>query len=127
MAQLAAAAGVSMRRLYRLFASRENLLRELEREPPPGARGRILEAAFELLGQSGLADLSIDELAARAGVSRATLYRLFPGKSALFRELIQTYSPWEAVADAIEAAPGSPPAELMPKVGRALADALAGR
>src|SRR5437879_1351996 len=73
MAQLAAAAGLSLRQLYRLFESRAKLFRELEREPPPGARERILEAAFELLGQSGLADLSMDALAGRADVSRATL------------------------------------------------------
>jgi len=40
----------------------------------------------------------MDELAEASSVSRATLYRLFPGKSALFREVIQTFSPWEAVA-----------------------------
>jgi AcrR family transcriptional regulator len=127
MEQLAATAGISLRTLYRLFGSRQDLLRELDQESPPSSQARVLEAALQLVGEHGLAELSMDELAFRAGVSRATLYRLFPGKSALFRELIQTYSPWEAVADAIEAAPGSPPAELMPKVGRALADALAGR
>jgi AcrR family transcriptional regulator len=127
MEELAAAAGISLRTLYRLFGSRQDLLRLLDHESPPSSRARVLEAALELVGQHGLAELSMDELAIEAGVSRATLYRLFPGKSALFRELIRTYSPWEPVAEAIEAAPDSPPAELMPKVGRALAGALSGR
>ena len=130
MTQLAAAAGVSMRQLYRLFESRENLLRELDRESPPGARERVLEAAFELLGQSGLADLSVDELAARANVSRATLYRLFPGKSALFRELIATYSPWEPIARVLDAhanAADLAPEHVIPDVAQALAGALTDR
>jgi AcrR family transcriptional regulator len=80
------------------------------------------------LGQSGLADLSIDDVAARAGVSRATLYRLFPGKPALFRELITAYSPWEPIARVLdESAPDALPEELIPRVAHALAAALADR
>lgn len=127
MDELAAAAGVSLRTLYRLFGSRQALLEELEQDLPPAARDRILESALELVGKGGLAELSMDELAEDAGVSRATVYRLFPGKSALFRELVQTYSPWEAVADVIETAAGAPPAQVMPAVGRAISGAMAGR
>lgn len=128
MVELAAAAGVSMRQLYRLFGSRENLLRELDQEVPPGARERILAAALELLGESGLADLPMDELATRADVSRATLYRLFPGKTALFRELITAYSPWEPVARVMdECAPDAAPEDVIPRVAHALAKALVDR
>jgi AcrR family transcriptional regulator len=128
MARLAAAAGVSIRQLYRLFGSRDTLLRELDQELPPGARERIREAAFELLAESGLADLSVDEVAARADVSRATLYRLFPGKAALFRELIAAYSPWEPIARVLDqSAPDAPPDDVIPRVAQALADALADR
>lgn len=130
MQELAAAAGVSLRALYRLFGSRDALLRELDCEPPPAARERVLEAALDLVGRHGLADLSMDELAAGAGVSRATLYRLFPGKPALFRGLIQAYSPWEAVAQvlgAAEATSDPAPERVMPRVARALAGAMAGR
>jgi AcrR family transcriptional regulator len=127
MEELAAAAGISLRTLYRLFGTRQALLGELDQEPAPSSRELILEAALELVGQRGLAELSMDDLASQARVSRATLYRLFPGKSALFRELIQAYSPWEAVAETIEAAPDALPADLMPKIGQALAAALGGR
>src|SRR6185369_13797528 len=82
MAELATAAGVSLRQLYRHFGSREALLQALDIEAVPGARERILAAALELLGRVSLAELSMDELAAMSDVSRATLYRVFPGKSA---------------------------------------------
>jgi AcrR family transcriptional regulator len=127
MEELATAAGVSLRTLYRLFGNRQQLLQELEWEAPPSSRARVLETALELVGQHGLAELSMDDLASRAEVSRATLYRLFPGKSALFRALIQAYSPWEAIAELVEAKPDAPPAELMPEIGRAIASALSGR
>ena len=128
MVEIAAAAGVSMRHLYRLFGSRDNLLRALDQDLPPGARERVLEAAFELLGQSGLADLSMDDLAVRADVSRATLYRLFPGKPALFRELIKAYSPWEPIARVLEdESDDSALEQVMPRVAHALAEALTDR
>ena len=130
MAELAAASGVSLRQLYRHFGSREALLQEFDLEPPPGARERILESALDLLGRVSLAELSMDELAAMAEVSRATLYRIFPGKSALFRELIATYSPWESIARVLEECLDSPdtgPAQVIPRVARALSDALSGR
>lgn len=127
MEEVATAGAVSVRTLYRLFGSREELLQELEFEPAPSARDRILAAALDLVGEHGLADLSMEELATLAGVSRATMYRLFPGKPALFRELIHTYSPWEAVADVINNASDRAPDQVMPQVGRALAEAMAGR
>jgi AcrR family transcriptional regulator len=127
MAELAAAAGVSVKTLYRMFGSRAELLRQVASDVRPPARERILEAALELVGRDGLASLSMDDLATASSVSRATLYRLFPGKPALFRELIQTYSPWEAVADVIDSAVDRSPQVVIPQVGRALAAAMAGR
>jgi AcrR family transcriptional regulator len=127
MAQVAAAADVSVKTLYRMFGSRAELLQQVDTDARPAARERILAVALELVGQDGLAELSMDELAASASVSRATLYRLFPGKAPLFRELIQTYSPWEAVADVIDGAADQSPQLVIPDVGRALASAMAGR
>ena len=127
MDDLAAAASVAVRTLYRLFGSRQALLREAGCAPEPTARQRILEAALDQIGRQGLAELSMDELAATAGVSRATLYRLFPGKSALFGQLIRTFSPWEPVADVIDAMPDGDPEDVMPAVGEAIAEAMRGR
>src|SRR5436190_946274 len=127
MPEVAGAAGVAVRTLYRLFGSRQALLREAGCTPEPGARQRILNAALDHVGHLGLANLAMDDLAATAGVSRATLYRLFPGKSALFDELIREFSPWEPVADVIDAMPRGRPEEVMPAVARVIAEAIQGR
>ena len=127
MEDVAAAAGVSLRTLYRLFANRDELLETIDWEPPSSARERLLEEAFKLLGRQSLAQLSMDELAVAADVSRATLYRFFPGKPALFKALIQAYSPWESVAEVLESAEDRTPAKLIPAIGKALAKALEGK
>src|SRR5215211_6062269 len=76
--------------------------------------------------QDGLAGLSMDELAARAGVSRATLYRLVPGKEALFAELIRRFSPFEPIATVLAAMGDRPPAEVIPAIAQAMAAAMDG-
>lgn len=49
---------------------------------------RVLDAAMAAVERWGLAKLTIDDIAAEAGVSRATLYRMFPGgKDVLFEAL----------------------------------------
>jgi AcrR family transcriptional regulator len=118
VAELAAAAGVSRTTFYRAFDSRAALLEALEVPPEPGARERILEAALVLIGQHGLAALSMDDLAARADVSRANLYRLFPGKTALFTSLVHTYSPLDPVSRLVATMHGEPPDVVMPEIAR---------
>jgi AcrR family transcriptional regulator len=65
----------------------------------------------------------MDELASAAGVSRATLYRLFPDKPRLFRELVRTYSPWEPLSATVQVMHDRPPREVMPALARALVTA----
>ena len=74
----------------------------------------MLAASAELVGRGGLASLSMDDVAARAGVSRATVYRLFPGKDALFEALLTTYAPLDRVIALIEEGADRPPEELIP-------------
>lgn len=116
---VATGAGISRATFYRLFGSRANLLEELGVEPDPAARERILDAAGQLLSRQGLAALSMDEVAAAAGVSRASLYRLFPGKAALFSAIVAAFSPLSAIEAVVNARPHDPPEEVMPAVARA--------
>jgi AcrR family transcriptional regulator len=48
-----------------------------------GARERILETAYELFVQRGFRGVGVEEVIARAGVAKATLYRHFPSKDDL--------------------------------------------
>lgn len=125
--QIAAAAGTSKAAFYREFESRAALLDALRLEPEPDARRRVLEAALALIGAHGLGSLSMDEVAARAGVSRANVYRLFPGKQALFVGVIQAFSPLEAVSQAVTAMSDQPPDVVMPELARLIYRVVAGR
>lgn len=56
----------------------------------PGHRpGQIIEAALEVFGKKGLANARLEDIAARAGVSKGTIYLYFENKEALFREMIR--------------------------------------
>src|SRR5260370_36921305 len=59
------------------------------------AHNAILKAAAELLLEKGLAAVSMDAVAARAGVSKATIYRWWPSKETLALEAV--YRAWSDV------------------------------
>jgi AcrR family transcriptional regulator len=55
----------------------------------PGVDQAILASAVELLAEAGFARLTMDQVAARAGVGKASLYLRWPNKLALVAEAIQ--------------------------------------
>ena len=56
---------------------------EIERRPVIEARQRILDTAYTLFSRRGIRAVGIDEVIARAGVAKATLYKHFPSKDDL--------------------------------------------
>ena len=121
MDEIAATAGVSRAALYELFGSRGAILEALGMEHPPSWQDRILMVGAELLADRGLSGLSLDEVAARSGASRATVYRLFPGKAALYREIVRAYLPVEEALEMLETMAHRPPSEVMPALAASLA------
>src|SRR5256885_1383400 len=64
---------------------------ETDRDPRiERSRRVILEAALEELGQAGYGALTIESVAARAGVGKSTIYRHWPGKLALVEDAFRT-------------------------------------
>jgi AcrR family transcriptional regulator len=51
--------------------------------PGASARERLVETAYELFSRRGIRDVGVDEVIARAGVAKATLYRHFKSKDEL--------------------------------------------
>lgn len=75
--------------------------RERRKEARPG---ELLEAALDVFVEKGYAAARVDEVAARAGVSKGTLFLYFPSKEELFKEVIRKnisglYANWSAEID----------------------------
>ena len=55
-------------------------------------RQQILDACRELFMTQGYADTSMDQVTAKSGVSKATVYNHFPSKEILFEEAVKSRS-----------------------------------
>src|SRR5688572_10872868 len=60
--------------------------RERRKEARPG---ELLEAALDLFVEKGFAATRSEEVAARAGVSKGTLFLYFPSKEELFKAVVR--------------------------------------
>ncbi|SRR5579885_870388 len=73
----------------------------------------LARAALACFAERGFAAASLDEIAARAGVTKGTLYLYFPNKEALFKEVVrQALVPWIAAFEAKVRASDSPTHQL---------------
>lgn len=75
----------------------DNEVRRPGRPRSERSRRAVLDAARELLTDRGLPGLSVDDIAARAGVSKNTIYRWWPTKGAVLMDAFT-----DAVGSAIE-------------------------
>jgi TetR/AcrR family transcriptional regulator len=79
-----------------------------KRERRKDARpGELLDAALDLFVEKGFAATRSEEVAARAGVSKGTLFLYFPSKEELFKAVVREnlsgrYSEWNREFDAFE-------------------------
>src|SRR4051812_45782018 len=51
---------------------------------------QILDAAFAVFAERGLAAARLEDIARRAGLSKGTIYLYFPNKEELFREVVRS-------------------------------------
>ena len=74
----------------------------------PALRERVLEGAYECVARFGIAKTTIEDVVKESGVSRATVYRVFPGGK---DELLRAAVGWEMgrffgrLAEAVAGAP----------------------
>ena len=69
--------------------------------------GELLEAALDLFVEKGYAATRVEEVAARAGVSKGTLFLYFPSKEELFKAVVREniagrFAQWQLELDAFE-------------------------
>jgi AcrR family transcriptional regulator len=79
--------------------------------------GEIIDAALEVFAEKGFAAAKLDDIARRAGISKATLYLYFETKEEIFRAVARAAvaSLLEALESSAEASAG-PFAELAPRL-----------
>jgi len=68
------------------------MTRSAGRPRDPSVDARAIEAALDAINEEGMAGLSIDGIAARAGVSKATIYRRWNSKDELVVDAIASLS-----------------------------------
>lgn len=95
--------------------------------PEPELRERLLESAYEAVARYGLAKTTVEDVVKVSGVSRATVYRVFPGGK---DELLRAAVGWEMgrfFARLAEAVAGATDFATLVEEGIAFAHAAVGQ
>ena len=88
-----------------------------QRRAPTERPGEILEAALALFVEKGFAATRLDDVAGRAGLSKAAIYLYFEDKMALFQGVIrQTVISNFGTVEALVAAHRGPVADVLPRL-----------
>ena len=56
----------------------------------PEVTAKVVDGALRAIARFGLTKLTVDDVAREAGISRATLYRYFPGRGAVLSAVVQS-------------------------------------
>jgi TetR/AcrR family transcriptional regulator len=95
---------MSLSKLIRSKTDEVQAKRERRKEARPG---ELLDAALDLFVEKGFAATRAEEVAARAGVSKGTLFLYFPSKEELLKAVVREnisgrFSEWNAEFEAFE-------------------------
>ena len=89
------------------------------RPKDPGKHVAILDAAKRLFVAQGFDGVSMDQIAAEAGVSKLTVYSHFGDKESLFSEAVRAHCEQGMPASLFVAEPEKPLRERLTDIGRA--------
>lgn len=89
------------------------------RPKDPGKRAAILDAAKRLFVSQGFERVSMDQIAAEAGVSKLTVYSHFGDKESLFAEAVRAHCEQGMPTSLFDAEPGTPLRERLLAIGHA--------
>jgi TetR/AcrR family transcriptional repressor of mexJK operon len=89
------------------------------RPKDPGKRAAILDAAKRMFVSHGFERVSMDQIAAEAGVSKLTVYSHFGDKVSLFGEAVRAHCEQGMPASLFEADQDAPVRERLTTIGRA--------
>ena len=90
------------------------MVRPLPRRRKEARPGEIAAAALDLFVDKGFAATRLEDVAARAGVSKGTIYLYFADKEALFKAAVEAaMTPAVEAAEALANDSGRPAAELL--------------
>lgn len=89
------------------------------RPKDPGKRAAILAAAKRMFVSDGFERVSMDQIAAEAGVSKLTVYSHFGDKESLFAEAVRAHCEEGMPTDLFAAEPNTPVRERLLAIGNA--------
>ncbi|GAA4224541.1 TetR/AcrR family transcriptional regulator [Actinomadura meridiana] len=113
LSALAEAAGVSRSTLVRRLRGTRRTLDDAVRAAgvDPGGlpvRDRAVAAAAALIGEHGLAAVTLEAVAAEAGCSLPSLHAIFQGRDGLLTAVFQRYLPLDDLGSLLTDPPGTP-------------------
>jgi len=98
-------------------------IRDRQSERRAATRLEILDAAWGLARESGLAELTLRDVAARVGMRAPSLYSYFASKNDIYDAMFgQAWSDYLTVVEALESAEPHPPRETLRTLARTFFD-----